>query len=105
MIEVACLLLEAGLSGECARWIDECLRHREVPMLRYLQAWSLLQNSRMAVEAAEQVSVAGKSPLEPPFPWRGLEKRAVKALAAKFSNDERLQSLAALLSAAQSNTC
>lgn len=105
MTEVACLLLEAGLSGECARWIDECLRHREVPMLRYLQAWSLLQNSRMAVEAAEQVSVAGKSPLEPPFPWRGMEKRAIKALAERFSNDERLQSLDTLLSAAQPNTC
>lgn len=105
LVECAVLLLEAGLPAEAARWIDECMRHREVPMLRYLQAWSLLQNSRMAAEAAEQVSAAGKSPLEPPFPWRRMERRAIRELAEKFPRDERLQSLAALVRAAYPSTC
>ncbi len=105
LIEAACLLLEAGLQTEAARWIDEALRHRDVPMLRYLHAWSLLQGSRMAAEAAEQVSAAGKLPLEPPFPWRSIEIKAIKDLLTRFPEDERLKTLEKLIASAYPSTC
>ncbi len=96
MIDAACLLLEAGLHEEAMRWMDEARRHRDEPMLRYLQAWSLLEKTRMAVEAAELVRGASAKPIEPPYPWRPLERKAVRALADRFPEDARLQSLKSL---------
>jgi tetratricopeptide (TPR) repeat protein len=95
--EVACLLLEAGLRDQAARLMDEALRHREHPGLRYLLAWALLTGSRMDVEAAAHVRRAASAPVEPPFPWRPLERRAVAELSARFPDDARLRALARLL--------
>ena len=96
MIEVACLLLEIGVRAEASRWIDEALRHRDLAMLRYLLAWSLLLGSRMEAEAALGVAAAGRLPFEPPYPWREIERRALADLRARFPEDERLAQYAAL---------
>jgi hypothetical protein len=97
LLEVACLLLECGLHQEASRWIDEALRHRETPMLRYLMAWSYLQASRMEAEAAEQVRRAAGETVEPPYPWRWMEARAIRDLAERFPDEARLVGLRALL--------
>lgn len=97
LVEVACLLLEIGVRAEASRWIDECLRHRDLPMLRYLTAWSLLEGSRMEAEAALQVAAAGRLPFEPPYPWREIEKHALAELRERFPRDARLAQYAALV--------
>lgn len=78
-VEVAALLVEAGLLADAARWIDEALRHRDMGMLRTLYAYALLSGSRMRVEAAEHVASAGNLG-EPPYPFREVEWRAIRAL-------------------------
>lgn len=90
-IEVACLYLEARLYMDAARLIDDLLRHRDQPMLRYLLAWGLLTHSRMATEAAEHVRAAGRLPIGPPYPWRPLESMAIAKLAERFAQDEALR--------------
>lgn len=97
LIEVACLLLEIGVTFEASRWIDEALRHRDLAMLRYLNAWSLLSRTRMEAEAAVQVAAAGRLPFEPPYPWREVERRALGELRERFPQDGRLREYAALL--------
>ena len=47
MVEVACLLLEMGLKRELFRWVDECRRHRENPMLNLLLAFAYLAEPGM----------------------------------------------------------
>lgn len=89
-VEVACLLLDAGLYDEATRWIDESLRHRDLAMLRYLQAYAFLVASRMAVEAAEHVAAAARLPFGPPFPYRAVERTALRFLARRFPNDATL---------------
>jgi hypothetical protein len=96
-LEIANILLEAGMVQDMARWIDECLRHKEQPTLRYLLAASLLRQSRMKVEAAQHVQLASAASLEPPFPWRPLEKAAIVELSDAFPDDVRLQSLRKML--------
>ena len=91
LVEVACLLLEIGVRAEASRWIDEALRHRDLAMLRYLLAWSLLEGSRMEAEAALGVAAAGRLPFEPPYPWREIEARALRGLRARFPDDARLR--------------
>jgi hypothetical protein len=96
--EVAVQLLEAGLLEDLATWVDECLRHHDTPMLRYLLAYALLTSSRMTAEAAQHVAQAAKSPLTPPYPWRETEIEALKALAGAFPDNARLAELSALVS-------
>lgn len=88
-LEAACRLIELGRLDDAQRFLDETLRHEDLPMARYLLAYAYLQGSRMAVEAAEQVAAAGRSPLEA-APWRAVERRAVAALAERFPHDPRL---------------
>ncbi len=97
LVEVACLLLEIGVRAEASRWIDEALRHRDVAMLRYLAAWSLLGGSRMEAEAANFVAAAGRLPFDPPYPWREIEQRALGELAMRFPEDGRLAEYLGLL--------
>ncbi len=98
MLEVVERLLECGLSADAARWIDECQRHSEVPLLRYRLADALLDRPGMEAEAALHVTKATPAPLAPPFPWRVGERRAVQRLAQRFPRDERLRTLAELIS-------
>lgn len=97
LLECVHLLIEADLVQEASRLIDEALRHRDVPMLRYMHAWCLQTYTNMKVEAANEVRLAGALPPAPPFPWRSLEVRAVTELAATFKDDANLQTLARLL--------
>lgn len=83
-VEIACLLLEANLPDEATKWMDEALRHADLPMLRYLQAYAYLEGSRMSVEAADQVAMARRKPMTPPYPWRAIERRAMAALTERF---------------------
>jgi hypothetical protein len=97
MLECVHLYIEANLFAEASRLIDEALRHGEQPLLRYMNAWMLMTHTRMEMEAASEVVNAGKSPVQPPFPWRPLEVEAVEFLAQRFPNDERLGTLKGLL--------
>ena len=96
-IEVACLLIEAGLFDQASRWIDEALRHRDLPMLRYLMAYCLLCATRLATEALDQVRIAAQSPIAPPFPYRTVEREAINTLLAAFPDDRSLSILAELM--------
>jgi hypothetical protein len=51
----------------------------------------------MEMEAASEVTKAGKLPVQPPFPSRPLEVEAIGALALRFPGDERLQTYKGLL--------
>ncbi len=97
-LEVACLLLEAGLFQDSSRWIDEALRIVDLPLLRYLLAYSYLSQGRMKAEAAQQVGLAEKLPVGPPYPFRRMEMLAIAALSAEFQT-ESLQQLTKLASA------
>ncbi len=92
-VEVACLLIEAGLFDQASRWIDEALRHGEMAMLRYLNAYCLLEATRLDMEAAEQIRIAAQTPLAPPFPFRKLEELAIVVLANAFPDDKHLRAL------------
>ena len=90
-VDVACHLLEWRLYKDAARFIDEALRHMDLPMLRYLYAHALRENSKMEVEAAAHVQQGSAKPLGPPFPWRQIELDALRRLAMKFKDDARLK--------------
>jgi hypothetical protein len=96
LLDVLDWLMDLGLTEDAARLADECLRHREVPLVRYLLAWSLLSHTRLEAEAAHHVGRASSAPIEPPLPWRPREVAAVQGLAARFPTDRRLAELAAL---------
>jgi hypothetical protein len=93
-LEAACRLIELGRLDDAQRFLDETLRHEDLPMARYLLAYVYLRGSRMAVEAAEHVAAAGRSPLEA-APWRAVERRAIIALAERFPHDPRLPAVLA----------
>lgn len=96
LVEVAARLLEAGLISEASRFLDEALRHVDLPMLRLLQAYAFLKGSRMEAEAAEHVAAAAKLPEGPPYPWRRIEREALRWLAQRFGQPflQNLQRLA-----------
>jgi len=100
-VEVAALLVEARLFEEAARWIGEALRHADLPMLRYLLAYSHLEASGLDLEAAQQVAAAASEPLGPPYPWRSIEIEVLRALAERFPDNRRLEDWIALSQATQ----
>jgi len=90
-IEVACALLEINFLAEASRFLDESLRHLDLPILHYLQAYALLSGTNMRVDAAQHVQAAAHSPFAPPFPWRQTEINALKALEVAFPEDPRIK--------------
>jgi hypothetical protein len=90
-IEAACLLLDMHLLSEASRFIDEALRHEDLPMLRYLQAFALLSGTKMSVDAAEHIAAAAGKPFAPPFPWRRREIAVLEYLLSAFPNDARMK--------------
>lgn len=89
-------LLEIGLVQESAMLMDEILRHEDIGLVRLMLAWSLLTLSRMEVEAAQHIALFEKAALAPPLPSRPREVEAVKALAARFPQSQRLNEMAQL---------
>jgi len=101
-IEVACLLIECGLFDQASRWIDEAIRHRDLPMLRYLMAYCLMKATKLNAEASDQIRLAAVTPIGPPFPFRDVERVAIDALREAFPGDERLITLAGYLASIDS---
>lgn len=95
LVEGAVRLLEAGLRKDAARFLDEALRHHDLPMLRYLAAHNLLSQAGMEAEAALHVAQAGKRLFGPSYPWRGPEIEALRTLHERFPADERLRAAVA----------
>ena len=91
LVEVGVRLLEAGLALDAARFLDEAIRLRDLPMLRYLAAANFLARRGMEAEAAMHLAAAGKMPFGPPFPWREFEFEALRALAERFPADLALK--------------
>jgi hypothetical protein len=96
LVDIACLLMEFGLLEEASKWIDEALRHADLPILRYLLAYALLQGSRMDVQAAEQLMRARTPEPSPPFPFRTIELEALSFLHEKFADDSAIRKLLAI---------
>lgn len=91
-VEVACVLLEAGLYEQTVRWLEEAVRHADGLMLRYLLAYCYLTH-RKDIEASEHLRRAAELPLTPPFPWRAMERVALQTLSTAFPTDERVRFL------------
>lgn len=99
LVECASLLIEHGLIPDASRWIEEALRHADIAMLHYLQAWLLTKHSKMSVEAASHMSAAAKLPFGPPYPWRESERAALQGLVTLFPNDQTVSNYAKLAAA------
>jgi hypothetical protein len=81
---------------QLARFADEGLRHLNLPMLRYLLAYALLEDSRMGAEAAQHVQLSAKAGFAPPFPHREIEFVALRRLVERFPDDPLLPRYARL---------
>ncbi|MCO5296190.1 MAG: DUF5107 domain-containing protein [Fimbriimonadaceae bacterium] len=97
-LEAVCLVLDLGLWDQAIRLTEELLRHREQPLLRYLLAYSHLRATGMEVDVAHHLGLAGAQPLQPPFPRRDVEWRALRELARHRPEDARLAEWNALAS-------
>lgn len=95
-VEVAALLVEAGMFEQAGYWIDEALRHADLPMLRYLLAYCHLEASGLEYEAASQVEAAGAKAGSPPYPWRPIEMKALRRLGQRFPADAAIAALIVL---------
>jgi len=93
LIEGAAFLFHLGLYDDLSRWVDECLRHREVPMLRYFLAEALLARSPMSVDAASHVQRAAQTPINPPYPGRPVEITVLRRLSERFPDEARIKDL------------
>lgn len=91
-VEVACMYIEHGLLDQASRWLDEALRHVDLPMLRILMAYCLIKGTRMDAEAAEHLGAAARNP-GPPYPWRQVEMEAIATLNERFPGNAYLESL------------
>ena len=90
MVEVAVRWLEIGRYDQATRWIDEALRHQATPMLYYLQAYAFFAGKRMEVEIPNLLSRAAKLGIQPPYPYRNFERRAIEQLSENFPQDIQL---------------
>ena len=96
-IEVAWLLHDCKVYPDLSSWVNEALKFREIPMLRYIIADALLQGSNMKTEAAHHITVASKTPINPPYPTRKSELELLKRLNDLFPDDKRIGELLALM--------
>lgn len=95
------MYLECHLIQGMARLADELLRHKDSAMVRYLLAVALLDFARNETAAAEQVMLASKLAIEPPFPHRLVELSTINRLAETLPNDQRLSILKGVLERAK----
>jgi hypothetical protein len=89
-VEVACRLVEAGMTVEAGRFIDEAVRHVDLAMLHYLAGFLYLTESKMEVQAAEHVAKGNRGQW-PPCPYRAPEIDALNALTRRFPQDAILR--------------
>lgn len=89
--EALCLLVEAGVYADAARFAEAALAVRPLPSVHYLLAYCLLTHSKMNAEAATHVSLASQLPNQPPYAWRAAEIRAMETLQEAGLGDERLR--------------
>jgi hypothetical protein len=97
LVEVAARWLELGRPDQATRWIDEALRQVDCAMLHYLQAYAFLRARRMEVEIPNRLARAGQIGLQPPYPYRQIEKLALRELHARFPDDATLFSFLSLM--------
>ncbi len=90
LVECACLLLSIGVRNDAARWLGQGLLLYPCPLLHYLHAWNYL-TSGLDIEAADQLRLASALGIEPPFPVRPLEFRALDDLLTRFPSDDALR--------------
>ncbi len=95
-VDVAATLAEWQMDTALFRFCDEVLRLADIPLLRYLLADRFLTATRMEATAAEHVSLAHRTGVVPPFPFRHHESQAVLRLAQRFPQDPTLQAFADL---------
>lgn len=101
LVEVSVRLIEAGLTDDAYRWLDEALRHRDVAMLHYLAAWLLGSTAEKLTEAAFHVQCAEKSPHDLPLPGSKVERDCIRWLHQHFPNQPRLRAFDHLMTKAQ----
>lgn len=101
LVEGALFLYDLGLYEDLARWVDECLRHREVPMLRYILADTLFERADMHIDAANHLRRANETPINPPYPGRDLERAILGSLQKRYPHP-RLDELITLFDRARS---
>jgi tetratricopeptide (TPR) repeat protein len=89
--EALCLLVEAGVYADAARFAEAALAVQPLPSVHYLLAYCLLTHSKMNAEAAAHVSLASQLPNQPPYAWRAAEIRAMETLQEAGLGDERLR--------------
>jgi hypothetical protein len=88
LIECACVYAELGLFEECARFIDAARSVSDLPMLCFLYAYCCVATDRLQTDAAS--AVGGVKRLEPPYPWRPIERIALETLTKTFPTNEIL---------------
>ena len=96
LVEVACILVESRRYEDLFRWVDECLRHREVAMLRYILAFAYVESGKHEFETAMQVQKVALQPVTAPYPWRRIERHVLETLSLQFPSDERIKDLLGL---------
>lgn len=77
----------AGLWDDATRVVDDALRHRDLPLLRYLAAAALAE-TRMAAEEAMHVAAAERAPHDGPLPPSA--RPLLRRLAARHPEAVRL---------------
>ena len=97
LVDVACFYLDLGLLDDAAFFIDAALAVTDVPMLRYLYAYACLLTGRMATEAA--ASIARVDVVAPPYPWRIIERSALRELRQRFPENQILEEFSGLVDA------
>ena len=91
LVDVTCAYVEAGFLEDAFRWADEALRHHDAPLLRFLMAWMLLRDTKMAVEAGTHLAAASRLGFRPPYPAHEIARKAIVELAARFPSDVSLE--------------
>lgn len=89
MVAAASELIRVGALDRANRWIDECLRHTDIPLLRIIMAYTLWKGTRMRAEAAMHLRQLPDEPY-PPYPFRTHEWQLLAEVLEAFPEETRL---------------
>lgn len=84
LVEVACMLLDMGQDDEAIRWLDEAIRHVDLPVLRFLLAQAFARRTSMEIEIGMHLAAAEATGFVPPYPYRATEWAAIGSLAKRY---------------------